>query len=77
MVVFLFTTFWFCGGLSNFVKKIMNNWIKIGIGIGVATALYFIFRGVADKRQAENTFDAEDLEKLTPESKKENVCIEY
>ena len=55
----------------------MNNWIKIGIGIGVATALYFIFRGVADKRQAENTFDAEDLEKLTPESKKENVCIEY
>lgn len=54
----------------------MSNWIKIGIGLGVATALYFVFRGVA-KAQAESTFDAEDLEKLTPESKKENVCIEY
>lgn len=52
----------------------MNNWIKIGIGLGVATALYFVFRGVS-KAQAENTFDAEDLSRLTPEAKNENVCV--
>jgi hypothetical protein len=74
VVVFLFTTFWFYGVYANFVKKRMSNWIKIGIGLGVATALYFVFRGVA-KAQAESTFDAEDLEKLTPEAKRENVCL--
>lgn len=74
MVVFLFTTFWFYVVYANFVKKRMSNWIKIGIGLGVATALYFVFRGVA-KAQAESTFDAEDLEKLTPEAKRDNVCL--
>jgi phosphotransferase system glucose/maltose/N-acetylglucosamine-specific IIC component len=74
VVVFLFTTFWFFVHYANFVKKSMSNWVKIGIGLGVATALYFVFRGVA-KAQAESTFDAEDLSKLTPEAKKENVCV--
>jgi hypothetical protein len=74
VVVFLFTTFWFYVVYANFVKKRMSNWIKIGIGLGVATALYFVFRGVA-KAQAESTFDAEDLEKLTPEAKRDNVCL--
>ena len=53
----------------------MNNWIKIGIGLGIATALYFVIKGVSEPN-TDALYDEEDMAKLTPEAKQVGVCIE-
>ena len=53
----------------------MDNWIKVLIGLGVATALYLVIKGVTEPN-TDALYDEEDMAKLTPESKQGGVCIE-